>query len=302
MKNLVLSLLLLLGALSIQAQGDKLSIKVVDIQQKPLENIYIVAPQVFDGELFTNEQGMLVLPTTSTESFNVYDDVQLDLHSNEYTIAATQSPEIRVDVRKNQAYVSVMGRKKGSVTIVMEVKEQIVPITDARLTPEVVERIAVQIACMKNESAATEQYFESQLNMEVSKHYKGGRVIYAIDATTPDEALALQKTINAQKIKGIDHAFIVAIEKAEKREVYRLQVAASYEPLALSVREVLNSKLYKAKTAMTEYIAPNEKFTFKYLTTEFYKDEASATAAAKKLEKFGIKAFVVSYALNSLRE
>lgn len=298
----MLSILLILGALSMQAQGDKLSIKVVDIQQKPLENIYIVAPQVFDGELFTNEEGMLELPTTSTESFNVYDDVQLDLHSNEYTLTATQSPEIRVDVRKNQVWVTVMGRKKGSVTIVMDAKEQIVPIADARLTPEVVEGIAVQIACMKNESEATEQYFESKLKMEVNKHYKGGRVVYTVNATSPDEALALQKIINAQKIKGIDHAFIVAIEKAEKREVYRLQVAASYEPLALSVRDVLNSKLNKAKTSMTEYIAPNEKFKFKYLTTEFYKDEASATAAAKKLEKLGIKAFVVSYALNSLRE
>jgi len=276
---------LTVSSLSIFAQGEKLIILVVDKAQKPLENIYIVAPQVFDGELFTNEQGILELATTANENFNVYDEVELHLHSNEYTIIAEQGKNLTVDVRKNIVWVRLEGRKEGRVTLVMDTKEQIVPITAARITPEVVEQIAVQIACMKNESEVTEQYFETQLKMEVSKHYKGGRVVYTVDAASPDAASALQKEINSKKIKGIDHAFVVAVERAEKRELYRLQVAAAYQPMAFSARDVLSAKLSKAKTAMTEYIAPNEKFKFKYLTTEFYKDEASAAAAAKKLRK-----------------
>lgn len=303
MKFQLLFSILMLGILSsLQAKGDVFTIYVSDAKNHALENIYIVAPQVFAGDLFTNSKGLLDIATDASETLKKDDELILTFHSNAYTLAAKQDPSITVNLRQNSLIIPTSARKKGKIHVIMEIKEQIVPLEAARLTPEVVQSVAVQIACLKEDNSAAEAYYEEKLKMDVSKHYKGGRVVYTVAAATPDGAEQLEKQIDKMKIKGIDNAFVVAIEKNEKREVYRVQVASSYQPLDLKTREALSAKLNKAKTTLIEYVSPEEKFKFKYLTTEYYQNEASAKSAANKLAKVGIKAYPVSYLIESMRD
>ena len=149
MKNLFLPFLLLFFSGYLTAQsGTKLNIKVVNTQGKPIPNVIFTAPDVQQLELISDRQGLVSL-LTPYDVIDVYATFPLILHANTWTISLlSEKPELHPDLQTNTLLVTLEGRKKGVIVVVLEPKAVVLPVRTAELTDEKPFKYGVQVACI----------------------------------------------------------------------------------------------------------------------------------------------------------
>jgi hypothetical protein len=74
-----------------------------------------------------------------------------------------------------------------------------------------------------------------------------------------------------------------------------VQIAATPQPLSEKEKTGFSDKLAKVHRTFIEDITQDSVYKFKYYTNDFFGDEGKAKDFAKKLQKLGIKGYVISF-------
>lgn len=282
---------------SLGQRGTKLNITAVNQEGKSVPGLIFTATEVQQSELITDNQGKFTL-LTPYDLVDVYTDIRLVLHSNDWAIATSVvSPEVQPDPASNSATVTLEGRKKGVITLTLEPKSSVVPVRTADLTPEQTVSHGVQVASLTKANPEAQKYYQTLLQMKVEIAYKNGKILYYIPADNEKDARIIEKNIEMKKVKNLEDVFIVAIEKPKptlNSSTFRIQIAASEHPLSQKEIQEMNAKLKKLNIVTEENISGSGKYNFKYFTNQYFGSEQKASEAKEKILKAGIQANIVN--------
>ncbi len=278
-------------------RGTKLFISAVNTEGKAVEGLIITASEVQQNELITDNQGKVTL-LTPYDLVDVYSDIKLMLHSNEWTFTPNHDkPDLHPNPANNTAIVTLEGRKKGEVTLVLEIKKNAVPVRIADLTPEQTVSYGIQVASLSKANPEAQKYYQNLLQMKVEITYKNGRILYYVAAENEKNARIVEKNIEMKKIKNMEDVFILAIEKPKSTvnsTSYRIQLAASEHPLSEKEIQALDTKLKGMNLVTEEKISNGGKYSYKYFTNQYFGSEQKAAEVKDKILKTGINANIVT--------
>lgn len=294
----LLSIILFLIPVSVFAQEvDILKGIVTDTKGKPLQGMLISVPQADLADIETDIQGFFMIGTSASKGVKSDETLVLVFHSNEYRIVAdAQEKNLSFDPMNNVVSVKAAARAKDTgIHLRMERKENVVSITQARNTPNPEKQYEVQIASLNTDNPNAEKYYETALKMPVNKRYKDGKLVLTIYAQNETDARKIQAQVNKQKIKGIDHAFLVAVEAVENANYYRIQLKASPNPISEAEKKTFNSKLALYHSYIVEVVTEADDYKYKYYVADIFGEKNTAVRFQKQIAKVGLKGFIYEY-------
>lgn len=299
MKHTLFIFLLHFVALAYSQEIDILRGMATNAEGKPIQGLLISVPQANLADIETDAQGVFMIGTSAATGVKKDETLVLVFHSNEYRIVADEKEkDLIFDPMNNVISVKAAARaKKTGIRVKMEAKENVVSITQARATPNPTQHFEVQIASLTTDNPNAEKYYETALKMPVTKRYKDGKVVLTVPANNEAEARLLQAKINKQKIKGIDKAFLVAVEAVENAQYYRIQLKASPNPISEEEKKAINYKLALYHSYLVEVITDAEDFKYKYYVADIFGEKNTAIRFQKQIAKNGLKGFIYEYQL-----
>ena len=296
-KLLIFLFPLMFAAYSYAQQIDILRGMVTDAQGKPLQGVLLSVPQADLADIETDAQGVFMIGTSAAKGVKKDETLVLVFHSNEYRIVGDdKEKDLVFDPMNNVISVKTAARAKTTgIRVQMERKENVLAVTQARNTPNPEKNFEVQIASLATNNPDAEKYYETALKMPVNKHYRDGKLILTVPANSEAEARTLQAQINAKKIKGINGAFLVAVESVLNTQYYRIQLKASPTPISEAEKKAFNAKLALHHSYLVEVITEAEDFKYKYYVADIFGEKNTAIRFQKQLAKVGLKSFVHTY-------